>query len=81
MGFKYRVRLRLFGFEPQMFYQAGQTGKWFWMPLDRAGYWLEPGAFSSGVVTKRSVMSFNDARLALRRARMINEGGRVVRQV
>ncbi|QTO46377.1 hypothetical protein [Burkholderia latens] len=71
---RYRIRIRLRGFEPQMQYTAGLTGKRFWTPLLLTGYWAEPASFSTGQVNTKYPLSFNEARIAIHRAKRINSG-------
>jgi len=75
MNTDYRIVPRLFGFEPQMKYTAGVTGKSFWTPLARTGYWRDPASFSYGVVSKREKMDFRAALMSIRRAKIINQHG------
>lgn len=76
---KYRIKIRLTGFEPQMQYKHSMSGRLFWTPLNRMGYWAEPGSYSTGVVVGKYPLSFLAARQAIQRARLINDGVGVVR--
>lgn len=69
---EYRVEERDGGFEPQILSTAGKVDGEFWYPLNQNGYWLEPDAFSEGKITKRSIMTCDEAERAVLRARAIN---------
>lgn len=70
---QYRIRRRLTGWEPQHSYTAGRVDGVFWYPLNADGYWLEPGAFTDGKVTKHIAMPKEAAKRAILRARAINQ--------
>lgn len=72
---KFRIRLRFNGFEPQMQYTAGETGKPFWTPLLATGYWAEPESFSFGAIKGKHPLSLREARKAIERAKRINSCG------
>lgn len=59
-----------------MSYTAGMVKGVFWFPLNAEGYWLEPDAFSNGNVTRHIIMSKEDAKKAILRARAI-EGNHI----
>ena len=70
---RYRVVRREGGFEPQMLYTRGMRDGRTWFPLNSQGYWLEPEAFSYGVVTRHAPLtSREDADRAIERAKLIN---------
>jgi hypothetical protein len=72
---QYRVEPVEGGFEAQMLYPVGaMPGREVWFPLNAAGYWSDPDAFSFGLIAKRDV--FPDraaAAAAIAKARAINE--------
>jgi hypothetical protein len=70
---QYRIKRRIGGYEPQMSYSAGIANGFFWFPLNRDGYWLEPEAFSHGNPTKRITMSKHDAKRSILRAKVVND--------
>ncbi len=70
---RYRVVRRFGGYEPQHSYTAGLVEGVFWYPLNEAGYWLEPDAFTHGKITKHITMPKADAQRAILRARAINQ--------
>jgi hypothetical protein len=69
---QYRVVEVPGGFEPQMLSTMGAVDGERWFPLNAEGYWLEPDAFSYGVITKHSIMTREEAERAVTRARAIN---------
>jgi hypothetical protein len=73
----YRIARRDGGFEPQVLYRPGVSTfcgpKGVWFPLNSKGYWLEPDAFSYGLVTKHAPLpNREDAKRAIERAKAIN---------
>lgn len=70
----YRVSQYRDGFQPEMRYVCGHAGapREMWVPLNAAGYWVEPHVFTTGVVTKSSAMDEESARRAIWRAQLIN---------
>lgn len=69
---RYRVVRYGGGWEPQISYNAGIAKGYFWFPLNEDGYWLEPDAFTDGVITRHISLSKEDAKRAILRARAIN---------
>lgn len=69
---EYRIRWRLFGWEPQQRYNTGLGGM-IWFPLNAEGYWLQPDAYNDGAVTHHVTMPRHDAERAILRARAINQ--------
>lgn len=75
-SYRYRLKWRwVLRFEPQMQFTAGATGQTFWTPLLITGYWAEPDSYSFGIVKGRHPLTFKEARLAIRRAKLINSSG------
>lgn len=67
---KYRIKLRLFGWEPQLRYFCKDRERW--VPLDRMGYWHQPDCFSTGEIKRGPKMSLALAKTAVARAKAIN---------
>jgi hypothetical protein len=71
---EYRIVEHPNGFEPQMLYNSGTGPKEVWFPLNPAGYWLEPDAFSLGNVACHCIFDQRkDAERVITRAKAINE--------
>jgi hypothetical protein len=70
----YRITQADGGFQPEMHYRCFKGD--LWVPLNHDGFWAEPHAFSTGEVTKSSVMSEADAKRAVWKARLINKAHR-----
>jgi hypothetical protein len=69
------------GFEPQMLYTCGVTEAVRWFPLNAAGCWAEPDAYSFGVTKRRHPLKTREeAERAVVCARRI-EGQQLVRVV
>lgn len=69
----YRVESVASGFEAQMLYQCGAVPWEEWFPLNEAGYWSDPDAFSFGLISKRNIFGTQaEAAAAIRRAKAIN---------
>lgn len=69
----YRIAPVSGGYEAQMLYQCGAASRDEWFPLNAAGYWSDPDAFSFGLISKRDVFATEaEAAAAIRNARTIN---------
>lgn len=67
----YRISRDAHGHHPEMLYWTKNAGEQ-WVPLNREGYWADPEAYSTGVVTKRPSMTEQEAQTAIWRARKAN---------
>lgn len=69
----YRIEAVEGGYEAQMLYQCGAVNREEWFPLNAAGYWSDPDAFSFGLISKRGVFETQtSAAAAIRAAKAIN---------
>lgn len=62
-------------YQPEMLYVIKDKGE-TWLPLTKDGYWADPDAYSTGEVTKRSLMTKTEAERAVWLAMKINRGER-----
>ncbi len=70
----YRIKYKLFrGWEPQHRYKIGASDGYKWFPLNGSGYWLEPDAYSYGVITKHNYFKRPEAIRITLLARAINQ--------
>lgn len=56
--------------EPQ--FQTICRGELVWIPLRQDGYWLDPGCYTTGVIARRSPMSYDDAVRSITIAARVN---------
>lgn len=71
----YRIEAVYGGYEAQMLYRCGASPREEWFPLNAAGYWSDPDAFSFGLIIKRDVFATEaEAAAAIRAAKAINGG-------
>lgn len=69
----YRIEAVADGYEAQMLYQCGAREEFVWFPLNAAGYWSDPDAFSFGLITRRDMFPTQvEAAAAIRNAKAIN---------
>ena len=72
--YHYRIEPVHGGYEAQMLCQPGAAPGERWFPLNAAGYWSDPEAYSFGLISKRDVFATREeAASAIARARAINE--------
>lgn len=69
----YRIEAVADGYEAQMLYQCGAVPREEWFPLNAAGFWSDPDAFSFGLISRRDTFSTQaGAAAAIRAAKTIN---------
>lgn len=69
----YRIEAVDGGYEAQMLYQCGAVPRQEWFPINAAGCWSDPDAFSFGLISRRDVFpAQRDAHMAILQAKRIN---------
>jgi hypothetical protein len=70
----YRVTKTGRTFRPEMLFVTKDHPDGQWLPLNREGFWADPEAYNTGVVTKWVSMRKAEAERAVWRAMKINRG-------